>query len=58
MYYAAKQLEISENMFPPVENISKINKAINDEFQKVLLEDKDPAKALADAEAAVNKLLK
>ncbi|EPD92709.1 MULTISPECIES: sugar ABC transporter substrate-binding protein [unclassified Paenibacillus] len=58
LYYAAKQLEISENMFPPVENISKINKAINDEFQKVLLEDKDPAKALADAEAAVNKLLK
>ncbi|WP_235918236.1 ABC transporter substrate-binding protein [Paenibacillus lutrae] len=58
LYLAAKQLESSENMFPPVENISKINKAINDEFHKVMLENKDPAKALSDAEAAVNKLLK
>ena len=56
-YLAAKQLEYSENMFPPVENISQINKTINEEFRKVLLQGKDPAKALADAEAAVNKLL-
>lgn len=56
-YLAAKQLEISENLFPPVENISKINKAINQEFHRVLLENKDPAKAIADAEAEVNKLL-
>lgn len=45
-------------MFAPVENISEINKAINEEFQKVLLENKDPQKALDDAEAKINSLLK
>ncbi|GIP38056.1 sugar ABC transporter substrate-binding protein [Paenibacillus sp. J31TS4] len=57
-YFAVQQLKDSVNNIPPVENISKINKAINDEFHRVLLEKKDPAKALSDAEAEVNKLLK
>ncbi|MDH5162199.1 ABC transporter substrate-binding protein [Heyndrickxia oleronia] len=57
-YFAAKQLETSRDMFAPVENISEINKAINEEFQKVLLENKDPQKALDDAEDKINNLLK
>ncbi|WP_042458916.1 ABC transporter substrate-binding protein [Neobacillus dielmonensis] len=57
-FYAAKQLEIGKNIFPPVENISEINKAVNEEFQKVLLENKDPQKALDDAEKRINDLLK
>ncbi|GIQ64925.1 sugar ABC transporter substrate-binding protein [Paenibacillus cisolokensis] len=57
LYLAAKQLEYSENMYPPVENISQINKVLNEEFQKVLVQGKDPQQALNDAEAEVNKLL-
>lgn len=57
-YLAAKQLERSRDMFAPVENISEINKTINEEFHKVLLENKDPQKALEDAEAKINQLLK
>ncbi|MEH7386949.1 sugar ABC transporter substrate-binding protein [Bacillus sp. JJ1521] len=57
-FYAAKQLDIGKDMFAPVENISEINKAVNEEFQKVLLEDKDPQKAIEDAEAKINELLK
>lgn len=57
-FYAAKQLEIAKDMFAPVENISEINKAVNEEFHKVLLEDKDPQKAIEDAEAKINELLK
>ena len=56
-YFAAKQLEYSVDLFAPVEDVSQINKIINEEFRKVLLEDKDPQKALDDAEAEVNKLL-
>ncbi len=57
-YYSAKQLENAIDFFVPVENISQINKTINEEFHKVLLENKDPQKALDDAEAKVNELLK
>lgn len=57
-YFSALQLENAVDFFIPVENISQINKTINDEFHKVLLEDKDPKKALDDAEAQVNELLK
>jgi putative chitobiose transport system substrate-binding protein len=57
-FIAAKQLEKGANLFPPVENISQINKAVQEEFQKVLLEDKDPELALKDAETEINKLLK
>lgn len=56
-YFAAKQLEYSVDLFAPVEDVSQINKVINEEFQKVLLEDKDPQQALDDAEAQVNRLL-
>ena len=57
-YYSAKQLGSSYDMLAPVENVTQINKVINEEYRKVLLEDKNPQKALDDAEAAVNKLLK
>lgn len=57
-YLAAQQLKNSVDLFPPVENVSQINKAINEEFHKVLLENKDPQKALDDAEVKVNELLK
>lgn len=57
-YIAAQQLQRSVDLFAPVENISQINKVINDEFHRVLLEDKDPAQALADAERQINELLK
>ncbi|GIP33026.1 sugar ABC transporter substrate-binding protein [Paenibacillus sp. J2TS4] len=56
-FLAAKQLEKSVDMLAPVENVSQINKTINEEFHKVLLQGKDPAQAVADAEAEVNRLL-
>ena len=56
-YYSAEQLGSSYDMLAPVENVTQVNDAINEEFRKVLLEDKDPQKALDDAEAEVNKLL-
>lgn len=56
-FYAAAQLEHAKDMFAPVENISEINKAVNEEFQRVLLENKDPQKAIEDAEARINELL-
>lgn len=57
-YYSAQQLENAEDFFVPVENISQINKVVNEEFQKVMLDNKDPQKALDDAEKQVNDLLK
>ncbi|MFD0867536.1 ABC transporter substrate-binding protein [Paenibacillus residui] len=56
-FLAAQQLEKSVDMLAPVENVSQINKTINEEFHRVLLEGKDPAQAVADAEAEVNRLL-
>ena len=56
-FYAAQALETAENMTPPVENITAINEAIHTAFQKVILEDMDPADALTEAEAEVNSLL-
>lgn len=56
-FYGAKQLSIAKDMFAPVENISEINKTINEEFHKVLIENKDPQKALEDAERRINELL-
>lgn len=56
-YFSAQQLEKAVNLFPPVEEISKIHQVINDEFDKVMLQNKDPQKALDDAEAQVNALL-
>lgn len=57
-FFGAKQLDIAKDMFAPVGNISEINKTINEEFHKVLIDNKDPQKALDDAEAKVNELLK
>ena len=56
-YYAAQALEDAVNMTPAVENVSQIYDIIHTAFQRVILEDVDPAEALEDAEAEVNSLL-
>ena len=56
-YFAAKQLERSVDMLAPVEDVTQINDAVNEQFRMVLLEGKDPQQALDDAEAEVNQLL-
>ncbi|GGH27535.1 ABC transporter substrate-binding protein [Paenibacillus segetis] len=56
-YLAVNQLEKSMDLLPPVENLADINRAINDEFKRMLSDDLDPADAVAAAEDAVNKLL-
>ncbi|MFC4025092.1 ABC transporter substrate-binding protein [Oceanobacillus longus] len=56
-YYAAQSLAIAENMTPATENVAEINDIIHTAFQQVILEDKDPAEALEEAEAAVNNSL-
>ena len=45
------------NMTPATEHVSKVNEAIHTAFQRVILEDKDPAEALKEAEAEVNNIL-
>lgn len=57
-YIAAQQLTISRDLYAPVENVTRINRIINDEMKRMFLEDKDVAQALADAEAEINELLR
>ncbi|MFD2044532.1 ABC transporter substrate-binding protein [Ornithinibacillus salinisoli] len=56
-YYAAQALATAENMSPQVENVSQVIEAIQEAFQQVLLNDVDPAEALAEAEQQVNSVL-
>lgn len=56
-YLAVKQLEKSLDLLPPVENLAEINRAINEEFTRMLADDLEPADAVTAAEAAVNELL-
>ncbi|RDW20669.1 ABC transporter substrate-binding protein [Oceanobacillus chungangensis] len=56
-YYAAQSLAAAVNMTPATEHVSAVNEIIHTAFQRVILEDVDPADALADAEAEVNSLL-
>lgn len=56
-YIAAQQLQYSTDLYAPVENVTRINRIVNDEIKRVLLEDKDPAQALQDAERLINELL-
>lgn len=56
-YYAAQSLADAVNMTPATEHVSKVNEAIHTAFQRVILEDKDPAEALKEAEAEVNNIL-
>lgn len=56
-YIAAQQLQYSTDFYPPVENATRIYGIVNDEIKRVLIEDKDPAKALQDAERLINELL-
>lgn len=57
-FYAAQDLATAVNMTPATEHISEINDTIHTAFQKVVLENMDPADALAEAEEIVNNLLK
>lgn len=56
-YYSQEALENAENMTPPIDSVSAVNKVIGTQFQRVLLEGLDPAKALEDAEIEVNNIL-
>ncbi len=56
-YIASQQLQYARDLYAPVENVTRINRIVNDEIKRVLLEDKDPAEALADAERLINELL-
>ncbi|EGG32834.1 ABC transporter substrate-binding protein [Paenibacillus sp. HGF5] len=56
-YLAVQQLEKSLDLLPPVENLADINRALNEEFRRMLADDLEPADAVAAAEAAVNELL-
>lgn len=56
-YFAAQALADAINFTPPAENISEIQEAIQEAFEKVLLEDMDPAEALNEAEEVAKGLL-
>ncbi|MFC4557855.1 ABC transporter substrate-binding protein [Virgibacillus kekensis] len=56
-YFAAQSLADAENMSPQVENVSQVIEAIQEAFQQVILNDVDPADALAKAEQKVNSVL-
>lgn len=56
-FYAAQALETAENMTPPVESVSQILDIIHTALERVLIENVDPADALADAEEEVNSIL-
>jgi len=54
---AAQQLDIAIDTTIPTENASEITSVVREEFERVLLEDKDVQEALEDAEAAIEELL-
>lgn len=56
-YISAKQLEDAVSIEPPVKDVSRIYDVVKEEFQRVLLEDKDPEAALEDAEEQINQIL-
>lgn len=57
LYYSAVNIEHSVDMSPPIEAANSINEILNEEYEEVLLNDKDPQQALDDAEARANELL-
>lgn len=56
-YYAAEDMDKAVDMAPPIESANEINTILNEQYEEVLLNDKDPQDALDDAEAQVNDLL-
>ncbi|GEL77064.1 ABC transporter substrate-binding protein [Tenuibacillus multivorans] len=56
-YYAAQALADAENMSPPGDDVLEVIEQVQQAFQRVILEDVDPAEALADAEQQVNNIL-
>lgn len=57
LYYSAVNIEHSVDMSPPIEAANSINEILNEEYEEVLLNDKDPQQALDDAETRANELL-
>lgn len=54
---AAQQLDIAIDTTIPTENASEITSVVREEFERVLLEDKDVKQALEDAEKRIEELL-
>jgi len=54
---AAQQLDIAIDTTIPTENASEITAVVREEFERVLLEDKDVKQALEDAEKQIEELL-
>lgn len=57
LYYSAIDIDKAVDMAPPIAEANQINEILSEEYEEVLLNDKDPQKALDDAESKVNELL-
>lgn len=57
LYYSALDNEKAVDMSPPIAEANLINEILTEEYEEVLLNDKDPQEALDDAERRVNELL-
>jgi len=57
LYYSALDIEKAVDMSPPIEQANQINEILTEEYEEVMLNDKDPKDALDDAERRVNELL-
>lgn len=57
LYYSAINNDKAVDMSPPIAEANLINEILTEEYEEVLLNDKDPQKALDDAEKRVNELL-
>ena len=57
LYFSANDKEKAVDMAPPIESANQINEILNEEYEEVLLNDKDPQTALDEAEQKVNDLL-
>jgi putative chitobiose transport system substrate-binding protein len=57
LFYSVSDKEKAVDMAPPIESANQINEILNEEYVEVLLNDKDPKKALDDAETKINELL-
>lgn len=57
LYFSALDIDKAVDMAPPIAQANQINEILTEEYEEVLLNDKDPQQALDDAEQRVNDLL-
>lgn len=57
LYYSAVDIDKAVDMAPPIAEANQINEILSEEYEEVLLNDKDPQAALDDAETRVNELI-